>query len=317
MASMGGMYQATYKLADMMYEGLGCPKNPVSAFPMYKWVYENCIKEYNNGNAMTEFCDAAVRLGNACLDGLGTEKDVLQALGYFMEAEHAVKKRMASGGTLSDSSVLKKATQGISRAKDAIDVSTFKKHIDMPDPELLSLLLKDARLSIKTKQGARGHLQLHIKRLPLPYQEKETSILITLPTIQFCADVTKMTVHALYGKADFEDITVDHIEWDAERQECEFYYDEVLEGTLHAEGFRLMTHTASKGKTVRLVGVQFGELSAVYDYLCDDETVQEGDMVLVPTKDGDKTVRVVTVHEENERDLKLPFEKYKKVHKKM
>ncbi len=87
------MIESTYKLADMLTDGLGGPKDPDRAFRMYMHMYVYCRGEFEEGRMDSKFADTALRMGHVFHDGKIIERNDLEALGYLLEARYAMDWR--------------------------------------------------------------------------------------------------------------------------------------------------------------------------------------------------------------------------------
>jgi hypothetical protein len=67
---------------------------------------------------------------------------------------------------------------------------------------------------------------------------------------------------------------------------------------------------AVPGRKYRICSVKFPYGKKIYDYLCDDIDVNEGDKVVVYAQGQDKEVTVVSTRMVTADELELPFEKY-------
>ena len=85
--------ESTYKLADMLADGLGGPEDRERALGMYLHMYLYCRKQFEAGIKESKFADTALRMGRICHEGKITEKDDLEALGYLLEAKYAIDWR--------------------------------------------------------------------------------------------------------------------------------------------------------------------------------------------------------------------------------
>ncbi|MGX8688481.1 MAG: hypothetical protein ACSW8K_11860, partial [bacterium] len=59
--------------------------------------------------------------------------------------------------------------------------------------------------------------------------------------------------------------------------------------------------------------VRFHESGRSYDYICDFEDVNVGDVVIVDGYSGETAVEVTEVRIKKESELGLPLERYKKI----
>lgn len=82
--------ESTYKLADMLMDGLGGPVDYDRARELYLWMYWYCRNEFEGGARESKFADTALRLGRIYHEGKLTEKNDVEALGYLLEAKYAI-----------------------------------------------------------------------------------------------------------------------------------------------------------------------------------------------------------------------------------
>ena len=87
------MIESTYKLADMMTDGLGGPVDRGRAFQMYQNMYYFCLEQFEDGMKDSKFADTALRMGRVFHEGKIIKKNDLEALGYLLEAKYAIEWR--------------------------------------------------------------------------------------------------------------------------------------------------------------------------------------------------------------------------------
>ena len=85
--------ESTYKLADMLADGLGGPVDKERAEKMYLFIYLYCRDQFEGGLKESKFADTALRMGRLFHEGKIPEKDDLEALGYLLEAKYAIEWR--------------------------------------------------------------------------------------------------------------------------------------------------------------------------------------------------------------------------------
>ena len=68
-------------------------------------------------------------------------------------------------------------------------------------------------------------------------------------------------------------------------------------------------------KVYKIASVRFQNSEKLYDYLCEDESIKENDIIKVVAKGEDKKVRVVKLLLKKESELSLPIDRYKKIYK--
>lgn len=89
--------ESAYKLADMLAEGLGGPKDPERALSYYLLVYWFCRDQFESGVRDGKFADTALRMGRIHHEGKIVEQSDAEALGYLLEAQYAIGRRKPYG----------------------------------------------------------------------------------------------------------------------------------------------------------------------------------------------------------------------------
>ena len=85
--------ESTYKLADMLTDGLGGPADQKRALRLYLHMYLYCRDEFESGSKESKFADTALRMGRMYHEGKIVPRDDLEALGYLLEAKYAINWR--------------------------------------------------------------------------------------------------------------------------------------------------------------------------------------------------------------------------------
>ena len=85
--------ESTYKLADMLMDGLGGPANKDRALKMYLHMYLFCRDQFEAGRKDSKFADTALRMGRIFHEGKAPEKNDTEALGFLLEAKYAIEWR--------------------------------------------------------------------------------------------------------------------------------------------------------------------------------------------------------------------------------
>lgn len=85
--------ESTYKLADMLMKGLGGDTDVRRAYRYYEFLYGFCKDQFEGGIEEGKFADVALRMGRMYHEGIAVEKNDLEALGYLLEAQFALKRR--------------------------------------------------------------------------------------------------------------------------------------------------------------------------------------------------------------------------------
>ena len=87
------MIESTYKLADMLTDGLGGPKDPKTALYLYVDMYLFCREQFESGMMNSKFADTALRMGRIHHEGKLAPRDDMEALGFLLEAKYALEER--------------------------------------------------------------------------------------------------------------------------------------------------------------------------------------------------------------------------------
>ena len=85
--------ESMYKLADMMCNGQGGPRDEARALVHYSLLYSFCRKQFEAGTEDGKFADVAFRLGKLYHEGKMVGKNDRVALDYLLEAQLAINLR--------------------------------------------------------------------------------------------------------------------------------------------------------------------------------------------------------------------------------
>jgi len=308
-AAFNGVYEAKYKIADMYLNGYGVCRSPETARTMIGQLYEENLPYICNGQFDCKFADVALRMGKLSEDS----GDAEQALYYYTQAEYAIRMRMAEVNSYGDAKVAAAIRSALTelQAQTGFRVKRSVRCCSLEwllDPHLRS---GNALELVIRKQNA------HTYKLTFSHHKrwgKEKKLFLTLPEIGLCGLYSKIT--ATYeAREALEEALLDRTLVVDECNYQGFCYDGSL--LLETDGVFLIRNSKSKQEKIyRLVSVSFGS-GALYDYICEDPTVTEGDRVLVNAAGEEKTVTVCRVHEKREWELALPGKAYKKVIRKV
>lgn len=314
-------FESTYKLADMLAHGYGVVKDSESANHLYWGVYKQTWKRFIKGDFEGKFADAALRMGNCFRDEIGAEKDLETAYFYYLQADYAIRERIKSTNYYGDNVVFNGVQKALSEVRKEYKEKGRTEKFYYPGWTKWTLIKhRRCKLSItELKDGA-----LAIDAVPLKRRDEENApmMLITVPKADYCELKKKIRIKTAPGtqyvsKEEKSEIIFDSIEYDWQKRKTSFYLYDDLVGEIITDYY---TFTAPAKKTVKQSGeiyhfasVCFEESGRCYDYLCEDKSVSEGDLVVVKGYDGEKTVKVVSVFDKYESELGLPTERYKKI----
>lgn len=115
LGAFDGHLISLYKIADMYRNGYYVEKNPVEAFR----IYEHCIDMMSEEAAERVAGPVYLRLGDAFLNGIGTEENAKNALVCFQKAESFLYDMVANGEAMYRKS-LEAAAAGQEKAREKL-----------------------------------------------------------------------------------------------------------------------------------------------------------------------------------------------------
>lgn len=321
-AATNGYYGGVCMLGDMFRYGYACKKSLKAARSMYGVLYEDCRRSFL-ANRENSFADAAFRMGNVFFEGIDAEVDYEEAYRRYLEAYYAntrITTESNDYGYLTDVNL----REALDKTKAQLGEAFFREYVETDLAERLNLLLEDNnRIRIWTEKREDGETDLHIERSPVRTGKQVAPILLTEPRLDWCELITGLTLRLMAPDTSFtesEPITVDFVEWNDEELQTDLYFADRLVGWVFCEGCRLYgpKKEAPSGELLRLVAVRFFPQGRSYDYLCEDETVQVGDRVLVPSYPGasnapEAVAEVWEVFTEYESEISQELDQYKRV----
>ena len=317
----GLVYESQYKLADMFRNGYGVPKIPEAAANLYCSVYEDNLKRFRNGDFKCKFADAALRMALAARDGILQTEFGMEYF-YLLQADFAIRRRVAECDYYGDNVVYRNIEEALEKARNEYH-ETVKKHntLHYGGPYPLGFITergkRRAKLTVRELTG--GKLKLTASVLRNPDEHHPPRALLVLPEADYCGLVDKMSITALdasgFTAYTDGDIVFNDIRYDYETGEYAFYFYDTKTAGIIADDFvmKVAAEKHKEGTELRFVSIRFHEGGRLYDYLCDDESVQEGDRVIVNGYDGETEVEVVKVVKRFEDENGLPYERYKKI----
>ena len=324
-AAANGLHEGLYKLADLFRHGYGCKKSPRTARALYSMAYEDCHKKFLKGDTQGSFADAALRMGNVYLRGIGEEADPERAYRYYLQADYAARLRAERSDFFGNTTVAIQIRKALDEAEAELGEDFFEPFVSMTRPWIFWGFTEGGyRAGIALKAGPEGNVTVRVERLPGRDRQKADPILLVYPTIRFCQRVTEMEMTAYDVETSFDlnaekPVKYDSCEWNYAEDRIDFYYDEERVGWITCEEYRVFKkeEAAPRGERLKLVSVTFQPGGRTYDYLCELSDVKVGDRVVVPGYDGETVVEVLKVYTRYASELGLPIERYKKVIRKV
>ena len=312
-------FESTYKLADMFANGYGVVKDPAVAEQLYRDVYTENLELLASGEYNCKFADAALRMGNCYLNGLGVIPEPKLAYTYYLQADFAIKKRIKSTNYFGDTQVQKNIQEALEKARNEYPEkkSTVSSYYPFWASWASGIEKKKCRLVVeKGKDGAFTIKTSLVKNMD---EYKVPKILITVPEADYCDLKKKIKVTTAAnsnvslpkGKTEiiFNDFVFDH-----HAKATTFYLNGEYAGKITTSSYTFVPKKKVKvasGRVHHFVSVCFGRGGRYYDYLCDDLSIEVGDDVIVDSITGEKVVSVESVFDADESDLELPFSRYK------
>ena len=311
-AAFNEVYEAQYKIADMFKNGYGVAKSPETAKNIIGRLYNENIKYIRDGEFNCKFADIALRMGGMyTADDDEEDNDYEAALYYYTQAEFAIRMRMLEANYYGDSKVSEAIAKALAETKEKL---SFKPLRSVRLYTLVGLLgdeTADGRkldLFIK-KQGELTYKMTFTAHKKLG-EKRGRKLFITVPDIEMCGLFPKLTATYKADEALPEGVLNRVLVVD-EMSHHEFFCDGVR--LLCTNGYYILKSNKKATETsYRFVSVSFGG-SKLYDYLCDDVSVQVGDHVTVGATGEEKEVVVCRIFKKNETELPLPLRAYKTI----
>lgn len=311
-AAFNGIYEAQYKIADMFRNGYGVEKSRETAKHIITQLYYDNIKYIRDGEFNCKFADIALRMGGLFADN-DDERDnnYEEALYYYMQARFAIRMRMMESNYYGDSKVSDSIAAAISATKEKLN---FKPQRHIRIYYLAGLLGEETTdgqkldLTIK-KQGELTYKMTFTAHKKLG-DTRGRKLFITVPELEMCGTFSKITL-THHAKEPLPKDILDKV----------LVVDEISYNGIFSDGARILfndgyyvlkNNKKANEKLYRFVGVSFGG-SKLYDYFCNDETIREGDHVLVNAQGEEKEVLVCRVFEKTESETSLPLKAYKTI----
>ena len=312
----GGVYESVYKIADMLKGGKGLPKNLYGARSMLLWAYDKTRKVFLNGAKDSDFADAALRVGSL-LHEMGENEEALTVL---LQADYAVHERMKETDCYGDDHVAIAIRKEISEIRREVPKTDIPKKASFPLFEIINSFVYDPG-------PARGWAERDgsfVDMAVISHYGNQQAF-ITLPEAGYCT--VSNVVH--YRFEDVEDFHVREnkkefifdryvIDDEDDRVKVRFLRDGKEMCRIDASTFSVMLPEDEDmivpgGEEHLIASCSFTEDGRTYDYLADGMSVEEGNLAIVDTWNGETTVFVRKVYMMSEAELPLPLEKYKKL----
>lgn len=207
-----GIYESSYKIADMFYYGKYVKPNIPLARSIIERLYGETRFRFEKGEFDGVFADVALRMGKILLsesksrtaDIFTKDINTFSAYRCFLQAEFALKLRMMEGGVYGDRKVMDDIR------KHLIEADNVKKHakasVSLNYPVPLFELVNNhsyAIYKLSYKKLAHSNLRLSIERISKEQGDDDEAVtLITYPEFSCCDLTDRVTVTAKNYEVD-------------------------------------------------------------------------------------------------------------------
>ncbi len=193
--ALNGIYESTYKLADLYAAGLGTWKSPETAKRLIEEIYYENLNRFSCGEYDGKFADVALRMGNICEKGIGTAKDPEAAYFYYLQAKYAIKLRRKVSDQYGDNSVQKKIEDACRRTCSAVE-SAESDELKMLRPfPILQLLMGNHEVELRYEKLKDGRYKLSARRIRKEKNKENGKILLTFPEYDWCELVDEVVLY--------------------------------------------------------------------------------------------------------------------------
>ena len=323
-SAANGLYDGSYKLADMFHHGYGCARSDRTARALYGMVYADSIKQFLHGNPDANFADAAFRMGNVYADGIGEESDPEEAFAYFLQACYAAKIRLENNNFFGNQTVALSAHKRLEEVRAKLPEGFLKEEVRWNHLEIIRRYFVFAggyqRLQLKVVPKEEGGYTFTVSRKATRAVPEPEYCLITVPEAEYCERTREITLDTtpdaeLWLAGETGEVPFDYLVYNEVDFRYEFYEGETLTAWIRSAQyiFHGRKKDNSSDRLYCIVSVRFDGSQKTYDYLSEVEGLEPGDRVTVNGYNGETEVTVVSVQAKKESELGLPPEKYKKV----
>jgi len=301
----GGNPEATYKLADCYYKGIGTKKNIEAAFNLCYGLFDEHYYLFGIGK-FEKLADIAFRLSTYFNDENFKHYDFLQAYRLLLLARLAIKERLRKMEYIGDRSVAKAIYFNILKMEEGCDI-----------PERI---IEDDRYLIKLD------LKIKAKGKQFKVDRDDDYIVISMnPTMEDVRNVQIVSViglssctHSLDYYIKVRDVDIpdnfDSIKWNEvyidDEELCLVSKDKKMKVVFNEfDVFYDPDDMTELEKCYTLIHTEIPDVKGVQMYLFNKGNVQEGDIVMVHYRGKQVEAKVTKVRQVYEDQLPLPVEK--------
>ncbi len=298
--SAGEITEAKYKIADMFMNGYGVPESKEIAYHIVSKLYNQLLRQFQNGNFNCNFADVAFRMGKY--------NDVRrkEAYKYYLLAEYAIHMRMLYYDWYGDESVASRIHEALEKIQKELKP---KNHAYLHFSDLEKILeYAQYPLMVEIKPLENGKYSLIFSTYP----KGRNNMLVVLPEIGFCGTMGEIVLK-FKPTVPLNEKNIDEpIIFTFQNGNVLFFRDEEV-ASFHGE-FTMVNPKVTCSKKYHMATVVFQTGGKQYDYFCDIAGISAGDKVIVNSPyHGETEVTVIKISEKSETELILPLEKYKSI----
>lgn len=238
---------------------------------------------------------------------------------YYLIARLAIDERMKKSNFFGLNKVSASIRTGLAEVRAELGDQATQSAVEIYMPDFLKkrLLAENVKeLEIKVDEIKSGY-NINIKRLSNNYYWS-ADMLLCYGEISYCKKTDEVRLFVpktskVDDRTEGKKFRMDNFK--VKKGEIHFYQDKKLMLSVADEIWLLKAEkqTTSSKEMHKFVSIEFEIEGRTYDYLCDGIEVKVGDMVMVPSMQGPKQVKVVRVFEQSEADAPLEITRYKSV----
>lgn len=244
-SAANGIHEGICMLADLYHHGYGCRRSDRTAKALYEKVYNICFEEFLDGRNHGSFAEAALRMGNVFLKGIGTKKNPEAAYRFYLQANYAAARSSAHFGFSSDSEIKNRIRKAMNEARAELPEGFFQRYQRALPPWFFWAMTEDGyRAEISIKPVKQDHAVLLVTRRPKRDEENASPFLLTLPQLDYCSLVSEIKVNAFGLRASFVSSSdgkfkYDTCEWNQSERRLEFFFDADFVGWISCEDYHI------------------------------------------------------------------------------
>ena len=216
------MIESTYKLADMLTDGLGGPEDHERALRMYLDMYLYCRNQFEGGNMDSKFADTALRMGRVHHEGKLVPQDDTEALGFLLEAKYALEERERFG-EYGDETVKKNIERLIGECEKPDEETQHMRFYGLGPGRVPLYLITDEKtqMTIRIEPDDDGMIRLEFRRKRTD-GKKPNKILWSVAPAMRCIMTDFVVLYAqeirqVWTKKPGEAVVCDRYEYDDEK----------------------------------------------------------------------------------------------------